>query len=746
MIRMLFAASSLILLSLSLPVSAAIYEYTDKNGEVHITDRLDPVPADQRSNVYAHDSELSEQDGAAGKSVQAGDRSACEQSTLQVLAFCREVLKAAAKGGNGSEKQNEAMTSVMAFQLCSPPPVEARLAPGERRQLDKFKDAAKEAREQYGIWTVMEAERFAGQFLSSLSAACGQSGSDRTAHGPVKSGDYYPLAAGDVREFRNAYREKDERLADRSEQRIAQQINDSKTGNVEFKNEKGKTVAWRTPEGITTARGGLLLKFPVRSGEAWSSGEEKYDERVNRVEEDGLSVTVNGQQYRDCIKVSSASQFHALARKERGGYYSFESYVTYCPNVGPVLMESYEISREGGRTWTGRSELVSFKRGQNVAADVTADAAFIEAGRSFLFPKKGYLHPALSPNEKWIVYQMTNNFDELYYSSTSNFQEQRVPLDAARNASTRRNVGGASWSPDGSLLAVSVGDDSGQDIALVDFSSSEPKLTDRFRSNGSTPAWTADATLLYLDELGNIMRKVRSSTAEVIVPLRKSFAEAGGAERIFADRQGTILYTIRGTGSRGIYRIPIGSRSMPARFAAEETVIYAIMSPDGIHVFLKSAEKSAIMDHRNGEMVTRLPGVEYAAWSPEGKRLAYLEARPKKVSDKNPRFKIFDLRTKETKDLGITVEQYFSWTPDGNHIIYSAKFGNESLLIVENGVFIMQANDGKEIARLTKISANDNPVISSSGTLVLWPALNMDTFFLVKNPLDPALFKKPASR
>jgi hypothetical protein len=86
-------------------------------------------------------------------------------------------------------------------------------------------------------------------------------------------------------------------------------------------------------------------------------------------------------------------------------------------------------------------------------------------------------------------------------------------------------------------------------------------------------------------------------------------------------------------------------------------------------------------------------------------------------------------------DYGYDVSDAFGWTPDGNRIIYSMKCIHPSLAAYENGIFIMQVSDGKEIAKLTSMNAAGPPVISSSGKYILWEGMDMDTFFVVKNPL-----------
>ena len=89
----------------------------------------------------------------------------------------------------------------------------------------------------------------------------------------------------------------------------------------------------------------------------------------------------------------------------------------------------------------------------------------------------------------------------------------------------------------------------------------------------------------------------------------------------------------------------------------------------------------------------------------------------------------------EVRDYGYYVGDYFSWTADGNRILYSMKCIHPSLAAYENGIFMMQVSNGKEIAKLTSINAAAPPMISLSGKYIIWEGMDMDTFFVVKNPL-----------
>jgi len=107
-----------------------------------------------------------------------------------------------------------------------------------------------------------------------------------------------------------------------------------------------------------------------------------------------------------------------------------------------------------------------------------------------------------------------------------------------------------------------------------------------------------------------------------------------------------------------------------------------------------------------------------------------------------PHFFIIDLTTGKKTDFGVGVSRNFSWTPDGNHIIYSGKFIREESMAYQNGIFIMRVDDGKEVGQLTRISADRAPYISPSLKYVLWKGINMHRIFVAENPFRPKMIKK----
>ena len=186
-------------------------------------------------------------------------------------------------------------------------------------------------------------------------------------------------------------------------------------------------------------------------------------------------------------------------------------------------MEVFEITKSGSRKLASRSELVSFKKGQPVKEKIGRDGKgfnLIEFNESFRFPEKGFYHPLISPDDKWLIYlhepsqrgasQRNVNlmWKQLFYSGVGNSEKKLVPLFPANEKHEIEDVGYyLEWSSDGKILALSARIDNDERIVLVDFSGTNPRPLESFKGK-KKPFQCTDNFLLYIDEYGNLMKKI----------------------------------------------------------------------------------------------------------------------------------------------------------------------------------------------------------------------------------------------
>ena len=579
---------------------------------------------------------------------------------------------------------------------------------------------------------------------------------------PVLSGnhpatDFYPLGVGNEWQYKHTYYTKEMVGPDYSKILISSKADKGK-GTVAFMGENGAIFMYKTNDGIMSASGFLILKDPLDLGAQWTSGIYNYDQRQHRVDAVGLTMSVEGKTYTDCIKIISHSDFRAFVRDGQSVYLSFESRDVYCPNVGPVLMETFEITKSGGRKLVSRSELVSFKQGQPLKGEMRKeDKGFklIEVNESFRFPEKGFYHPSLSPDDKWLIYHYQSFhrdgskrsldmvWTQLFYSEVANPEKRLVPLSLPNEKHEFENVGDhVEWSADGKMLALSARIDGRDRIVLVDFAGTTPRFLESFKAEKKPFQW-ADGFLLYIDEHGNLMKKFSNKFPEGILNPGSTYSPKTGIDSFRCAKDGTLLYRVGGKILRADLK-NLESRSIvhedaaPSNFDLSSTGRYAFIStPDS----QDSSTLSARLHDLKTNKIYNIPAaVKKASFSPDGRRLAYIEkslppSYPSKVERKNPHFFILDMSSMEVRDYGYYVGDYFSWTADGNRILYSMKCIHPSLAAYENGIFMMQVSNGKEIAKLTSINAAAPPMISLSGKYIIWEGMDMDTFFVVKNPL-----------
>jgi len=568
--------------------------------------------------------------------------------------------------------------------------------------------------------------------------------------------DFYPLGVGNEWQYKHTYYTK-EMVGPEHSKILISRKEDKGKGTVEFGGENGAIFLYKTKDGILSASGFLILKDPLEPGTQWTSGIYNYDQRQHLVEAVGLAVSVQEKKYTDCIRIISRSDFRAFVRDGQSVYLSLESRDLYCPNVGPVVMETFETTQSGSRKLVSRSELISFKQGQAVKGEVRKEekgSKLIEVNESFRFPEKGFYHPSLSPDDKWLIYHHQSLqsgpkkslgmiWKQLFYSEVANPEKRLVPLSFPDEKHEFENVGGhVEWSPDGKKLALSARMDGRDHIVLVDFSGATPTFLESFKAEKKSFQW-ADGFLLYIDEYGNLMKKFPNKNPEGILTPGSTVSSKMGIDSFRCANDGTLLYRVGGKILRTDLKNP-GSRSTvheesaPSNFDLSGTGRYAFISaPDSRD---PSAPNARLYDLKTNKIYNIPVAVKKAIFSPDGKRLAYTERglpppHPSKGERKNPHFFILDTGNMEVRDYGHSVGDYFGWAPGGNRIIYSMKCIHPSLAAYENGIYIIQVSDGKEIAKLTSINAAASPVISLSGKYIIWEGMDMDTFFVVKNPL-----------
>jgi hypothetical protein len=589
--------------------------------------------------------------------------------------------------------------------------------------------------------------------------------------------DYYPLQVGNEWEF-EGYHYKDGSQTSHRKKIMIVSKQDLGTGMTQYYSQKNEEFLIKSKEGILTPAGVFLLKYPLTRGEKWVSGHAIFDQRLFRIDETGLSITVRGTTYNNCIRVIVTSDFHATLIKGKTTYVSFELFYNYAPNVGPVLVETFEIKRSGGRRLVSRTELVSFKTKQPIKEErppIAKPTKLIKPKESFRFPQDGFTAPCLSPDDNWLVYfrfghgfWARDEWDrEMYYTERGRTDQKLVPFCPQAQIRNVRSVNRRpKWSPDGRILATlyEIGYD--EWIGLTDFSGDKPVFVESFR--GDSPLiWISDRSFLCLDGFGNIMKKEPGRPSEPAVFFRSSYRGRDYARMFQFSSDGTIIYT-DGRGSVYLTNMADPSKRTPLFYNPKKeksntqslrlSSVYDL-SPSGKHAvfYLRKKEHNSrrmavLANLKTVEVIDRFSVREHqrALWSPDGTKLAYLEDTivhtdrkdPSKRVWPNPHFFVLDLKTGERQDFGIGVSREFNWTPDSKHILYSMKYAHESLTVYKNGIFIMRVSDGKEIGQLTKISAHSLLYMSPSCKCIVWEALDTEKFFVVENPFTADMLKE----
>lgn len=435
----------------------------------------------------------------------------------------------------------------------------------------------------------------------------------------------------------------------------------------------------------------------------------------------------------------------------------------------------------------------------------------VEVEEAFGYPKNSFLHPQLSPDDKWLLYHRTDIdwsrqkisdalfgrvrdivWKKIFYTRLGRTDKKEVPLPPLKTGSRYRLVGlFKKWSPDGRYLAYSVDVDSdigegGDRIVLVDFSGEKPTLIESFESSGLPSVFVLSDRLTF-DELlyvnakrSHLMKRKIGEGSKIAVDFFSGIPEKGRVLDYQLASNGTIVYSSNFGGNYLIYRTSLANpavktllsapirrtryaneiKSKPA-FQGDDFTEKFDLSPNGryLAIYLQQLSGSTkrrvkLIDLSALRVIDELgmQGYTRVGWSPDGTKLGFAEDTtvqpdpndPTLLIWPNPHFFILDLFTGKRTDFGVGVSNKFSWTPDGRYIIYSDKIIGKKAVVYQTGIFIMRADDGKQIGQLTRISADRAPYISPSLKYVVWKGINMNRIFVAENPFRPIMIKTSA--
>lgn len=573
--------------------------------------------------------------------------------------------------------------------------------------------------------------------------------------------DYYPLQIGNEWEFEQHFYGKQIKTPQRSRIIITSKV-DIGYGNILYKVQDDKKFLIKNKEGIVTPMGFYLLKYPLTLGEEWVfAGSPHVGPMLFRIENMGFSINIKGKTYKNCLRVIIKTDLRKLMFRDQLPEVTYESQYVYAPNVGPVLVESFEVMKSGEKRLVSRKELITFKTKQPVTKESsppTKPEKLVDKMVAFKFPQRGFGGPLLSPDEKWLIYR--KDFEQtIYYTKRERSDQKIVPLFPKNEKYKIESVGTyRKWSPDGKTLAFTVGISPATRLVLVDFSGKKPHCIESFEMQNGQFAWIQKNLLVYIDNFGNIMKKSPGKKPERVVFFRSSYSgRIQTAYELQVASNGTLVYRIKRSGKERTWNNDIFLTNLETPHS--RTLIFSgihvlgmNLSPNGRYVLVsfrhwntdgKEEGKETLIDLSDKKDMLTLPLLKRAIWSPDGTKLAFLEKKhaqkdthdPSKTKWTNPHFFTLDLTTGQKRDYGLGWRD-FNWTPDGNHIIYSMKYAHESRTEYKMGVFIMRVSDGKEIGQLTKVSANPAPVMSGSGKYIVWEALSGSTFFIAENPFQ----------
>ena len=511
---------------------------------------------------------------------------------------------------------------------------------------------------------------------------------------------------------------------------------DPNTKTNRYFDKNSEILFSKSGEGVFSYTGVKVLKFPVKAGSSWVSSGSNRDFRHFKVERAGVNVKVRGKTYHGCIVRSFATGKITSMRRGEIVHFAIEDKSYLCRGVGLVLSETYEVSKElGERRLVERMGLVEFERSAAIAEGgprletSSSEVKGIEA--AFRYPEKGFTMPALSPDNKWVVYlkredvsDLANDRMEVWAARVDGGEDMRLELPSTKEV-TR-----ILWSSDGSRVAVG-GDGiwSKEGSYIVEFGPDGPGKVRTIQCVGVS--WLAQGQRVACAESGSgglsidIYDASSGSKVDTIHRAKDMINYSGLAARpagnllAFNDSmEGIYVWDVSRKGrEKLVTKIPVSERQQ----------YYGLMwaASGGRLLFYRGKGLYALdVKTKTKRLFEASVSISSARWSPDGKRIAFIKKdRPKEV-------KVYDFDGNSKRSLGYIFDSDFNWSPDGNHIAFRDKSLNKKGSMYRKGIFLVDAGTGEGERQVSGISGS-NIYFSKDGKFLVWSSFMAQTFFIV---------------
>jgi Tol biopolymer transport system component len=313
----------------------------------------------------------------------------------------------------------------------------------------------------------------------------------------------------------------------------------------------------------------------------------------------------------------------------------------------------------------------------------------------------GLAGPVWSPSGRWIAFEQDGR------------RTYAVPAHGGRPVRVARRFATSTptWSPDGSRLALVAEGGERQDLLVADAGTWKARRL--ARSTFSRPAWSPDArSVAFVRENGTI-RAVDVTTGRERTLLRPRLP----AREISWSPDGRRIAISYSLPAVGIYEIYVADLQTGVQRRVARNMVEPAWSPDGRRIAAKSGSFVYVMD-RDGRHKIRLGRDDYdetpdhpPVWSPDGRRLAIANGEVYAVwANGRGRVRV----TRETPRFRLPWLDEASWSPDGKRVAYVSQLREPG----DNDLYALPAAGGRPRALTNNWAEEETPVWSPDGRLI----------------------------
>lgn len=388
---------------------------------------------------------------------------------------------------------------------------------------------------------------------------------------------------------------------------------------------------------------------------------------------------------------------------------------------------------------------------------------YISDDEAFGYPQKRFLHPLVSPDDRWVAFHSIHEIDwseakfedfifqnvpdtmwkKIYYSEVGKYDKKIIPYPQTPKGSRIKLVDGEKWSPDGRYFVyhTEIEHKSGRSedrIVVVDFGFSHPIFVESIECTSYPDFYFIDNdSFVFVDITGQWLLKKRIGSSP-----QKTIQFEKRTVNFQISSNGNVVYRC---GRDELYLDNfIVPSSSTRRLAAHHSYT---LSPDGRYVVFytnkfytkikgrKNDELSVLVDLEKRKIIYTFIIERYRSvnWSPDGRKIVFVgedidqfEKQNVPMGNDYHHLVVLDIEAMDIRIYNEYQPDPIIWFPDCKRIIYP-----------QGSRFIVRNTETNAIEGIINNVREQGIWLTPSGKTIYWEScldIGEQCFFIIHNP------------